>query len=978
MMKKLLYLLLILPIIGYTQVTLISEGSSGWSYLDDGSNPNNPNVVWNKAYFVPGGNWKTNGKAPFIYNGQLGPGCPAGYTCIDFGPEQNNRYITSYYRKTFDIPETSTLYQYLELKLKRDDGAIVYINGQEVYKTNIGENHYIGYRTLADSSSSDNGYVWRKNLIDGHILKSGSNTITVELHQSSIGSLDLYFDLELIAHKAVAVSHRTIVPSFDNWKYFEPDTDLDTLWRYNSFDDSAWPEGNAELGYGDGDETTIVGYGGNPSAKKMTNYFRKAFSTTAQYDTLKIRTKRDDGIIIHLDGKEVFRDHMKLPGKISYSDTAFVADDDGEEWISTMISGLKLPPGNHLLAVEVHQQSPGSSDLSFNFELIGLNEESSFIDRGPYLMKGSPTSIQIRWQTNNMTNSQVKIGTNPLSLTTAYNNGTISKDHIVNVSGLQPSTKYFYSVGNSEKILQATSDNYFITPPVNGEIERVNILTMGDFGNGDQFQRKVMETFETYIQDKYIHVFLPLGDMAYKESGDTPSDGGTLSNFQNNFFQMYQNDRIMKQTPIYPNAGNHEYYNYQNTNIDLTNFNRPYAALFNMPTAGEEGGVASGTERYYSFNKANIHFVVLDPYGWDEYPEGEYNDTLYPPPHISTGGRHAYIWENNNIQKNWLISDLSANTQQWTIISIHAPIYSKGNHDTDDADNEKDWNLRLIRQHLLPIFEQYDVDLVLSGHSHVYERSKLLRGHYGTSDTYNSALYPSGNVVNNSSGKHTSNLDCPYMKSKESTNHGIVYAVVGTGAETDIGSPEWPHSAMPYHNKDFTGSMLIEIEGNQMNVRWIADDGQVKDNFSMMKDAGVIKNLIIQENDLLTLQASWSLGPYSWSGGGGINREFSPTPPPGLVTSYTVTDGYGCITDTYNIRVIPVNCLSETSYSVDYEILPPSVLKYETGATIQANKSIKPGTNIKFDAGHSISLEPGFSAEGGSVFRAYIDGCGND
>ncbi len=985
-MKKIGSLLFLIPQILFGQVNLISAGSSGWKYRDTGTDPYDfpsSTILEENIWMYPSYNditpeWKT-GKMPFVYEDQISPGCDPLYTCVSWGSNPDDRYVTSYYRKNMVIPDINPVYDYIKLRVKRDDGMVVYLNGQEVFRNNVGK-YYLNYNSLANISSPDNWNTWHEIFIDGHILISGNNTLAVELHQSSIGSRDLYLDLELTAYKAGPLSEKEIVAANAEWKYLDNGSNQDTLWRKVGFNDATWSTGNAELGYGDGDETSVLSFGGNPSNKYITTYFRKSFTSIENFDFLKFRVKRDDGVIIYMDSTEIFRDLFISGDKITYNRTTLNANDDGEEWKVILVNGSLMPPGSHSIAAEVHQQSNTSSDLSFNLELIGINNSPVYVDRGPYLMKGSTTGIQIRWQTNIAGNSQVKIGLDPLNLTTSFNNASVTKDHLIDISGLQPNTKYFYSVGSSTQILENSSDNYFITTSTTGENTKVNILTMGDMGSGDKNQRKVMEAFQTFIQDKYIHVFMPLGDIAYHEPNDVRTDGGTMSNFQNNFFQMYQQDRIMKQSPIYPVVGNHEFYNYKNDSIDFTNFNRPYFEVFNMPTSGEEGGILSGTERYYSFNKANIHFIVLDAYGWDSYPTGSPLDTNYhyynlpftSPPHASTPPYHAYIWENNNIQKQWLINDLAANNQKWTIIGIHAPIYSGGHHNSD-----AEWNLKLIRQGLLPIFEEYDVDLVLSGHSHVYERSKLIKGSYGDSTTYSALDYPAGSVVNQSSGKFDSGSSCPYIKNKLNSNKGIVYAVIGTGYEDDLAAEmsNWPHPAMPYHNRDSIGAMLIEIEGNQLNAKWITDDGLIRDKFTIMKDIGLTKDTLIQENSPLNLTASWTLGNYVWSVGGD-ERTLSPTPPAGQYTTYTVSDSYGCITDTFHVRVVP-NCASNSTLSINYDLNPPLDFKFEAGNTIQADKVIKSGTNIKFDAGHSVTINPGFATEPGATFKAYIDGCGN-
>src|SRR5207237_5008840 len=126
-----------------------------------------------------------------------------------------------------------------------------------------------------------------------------------------------------------------------------------------------------------------------------------------------------------------------------------------------------------------------------------------------------------------------------------------------------------------------------------------------------------------------------------------------------------------------------------------------------------------------------------------------------------TGSRHPDLWlmlgdnayseesdrSPSGAMLTWLKADLAANTQQWLVAFWHAPPYSKGSHDSDSESE-----LREMRQYANPILESYGVDLVLAGHSHSYERSYLLDGHYGSSSTLTSSMIldkgdgnPSGN-----------------------------------------------------------------------------------------------------------------------------------------------------------------------------------------------------------------------------------------
>src|SRR5262249_15686946 len=111
---------------------------------------------------------------------------------------------------------------------------------------------------------------------------------------------------------------RPLVSRGSNWRYLDNGTDQGTNWTSLDFDDRSWASGPAELGYGDGDEGTVVGFGGNPANVFITTYFRHSFTVTnaAGYSSLLMNVKRDDGAVVYLNGIEIARFNMN-PGPVS-------------------------------------------------------------------------------------------------------------------------------------------------------------------------------------------------------------------------------------------------------------------------------------------------------------------------------------------------------------------------------------------------------------------------------------------------------------------------------------------------------------------------------------------------------------------------------------------------------------------------------------------------------------------------------------
>lgn len=158
-----------------------------------------------------------------------------------------------------------------------------------------------------------------------------------------------------------------LVPAGSKWKYFDQGDKLGEDWMKHEFDDAAWSEGAAELGYGDRDEKTRIS---RDQENYPTYYFRQQFEVKepGELKPLILRLLRDDGAVVYLNGKEVLRDNMPK-GAIDHKTYAeSVTPSERGFYVHSLDVG-KLVKGKNLLAVEVHQASAESSDTSFNLEL---------------------------------------------------------------------------------------------------------------------------------------------------------------------------------------------------------------------------------------------------------------------------------------------------------------------------------------------------------------------------------------------------------------------------------------------------------------------------------------------------------------------------------------------------------------------------------------------------------------------------------
>ncbi|HEY1050910.1 MAG TPA: metallophosphoesterase, partial [Prosthecobacter sp.] len=302
--------------------------------------------------------------------------------------------------------------------------------------------------------------------------------------------------------------------------------------------------------------------------------------------------------------------------------------------------------------------------------------------------------------------------------------------------------------------------------------------------------------------------------------GDNAYNSGTDTEYQTGYFSMY--DNIFRKMPQWSTLGNHDANN--GTTNPSTNF--PYFDMFTFPTAGECGGVASGTEHYYSFDYGNIHFICLD------------SQTTLASSSASAP------------QTVWLKNDLASTTATWIVAFFHHPIYSKGSHNSDS-----EGQMVTMRQVYAPILEAGGCDLIFVGHSHNYERSYLMSGHYGTSGTITSSMRkqsgngsvtgfttsasgvirsaPTFSAVSTTAGTVIAG-DGPYTKPLTGPRDGFgtVYNTAGMSGLADAGSIN--HTAM-YLSYNLVGTVNLDADGNTLTCTFVQSGGATPDNFTIVK-----------------------------------------------------------------------------------------------------------------------------------------------
>ena len=690
-------------------------------------------------------------------------------------------------------------------------------------------------------------------------------------------------------------SQVTIVPYGSVWKYWansQANAPAAT-WNTVAFNDAAWTSAATELGYGDGDEANCIASGGGgtlctPTGNKWaTYYFRKVVNVPDKslYSNFTFNVERDDGFVVYVNGVEVGRNNMPV-GAVTYATAASSAIEDAV--VAVTVPTSAFVNGDNTIAVEMHQSpvagapnaTSTSSDISFNFQMLGNDAFSGGLSRGPYLQIGGQTEITIRWRTTAAENSRVEVGTVYGTYPTVVTDASNVTEHIIRVTGLSIDTKYYYRIGNSTAMQLPDANQFFTTLPASNTTRKIRITAFGDCGrNSAAYQDNNLANYQNFLTTNGIEApdaWILMGDNAYTTGSD--------AEFTNNFFNIYRNN-LLKNHKMYPSPGNHDYGN-NAANKALRNM--AYHTNFSVPQTAQLGGVASNKQNYYSFDIGNIHFLSLDAYGTESDGTS-----------METAGSSAL--------KTWLTADLAANTKKWTIAYWHHPPYTKSSHNSDS-----EGDLVNIRQNFITFLETRGVDLIICGHSHAYERGYLIKNYTGNWASFSTATH----AVSTSSATYTSAATCPYVYNSAPANHGTVYVVAGSAGASGGTNAGFAAGPMPFAVND-AGILYFEVEDNRLDAKMLRQNGTVFDQFTIIKDVNKTTNYTITNGSSQILNASWpQSGNYTWTNTAGTTRSVTVTPPNSAITNYTVTDAFGCVTDQFSVTTNGTLPVHLSSYDV--------------------------------------------------------------
>jgi 3',5'-cyclic AMP phosphodiesterase CpdA len=458
----------------------------------------------------------------------------------------------------------------------------------------------------------------------------------------------------------------------------------------------------------------------------------------------------------------------------------------------------------------------------------------------PYLQQLTDTSVIILWVTQTGGNPEVRYSTD-----TSYNlvaTGSTrlvwgAKLHRVELMGLQSHTPYNYKIYTDSQDMLPSETLWFQTAPSKDGNTPFKFIVFGDYGWNSTSQKQLRDRM---LLDSFDFI-LTTGDNAYYN--------GTYAEFDTNVFDIYQD--LFSHAGFFPTLGNHDY---------RTNSGAPYLDIFDLP---DNAWRTNDHERYYTFDFGNVHVVALD----SNTPLDENDGTA------------------NNDMFDWLRSDLGQTTQPWKIVAFHHAAYSTGPHGPDTD----------VQTKLVPIFEEYGVDLVFNGHDHIYERSHPLKN---------------GQVSTGAAG-------------------GVIYIISGAGSAANYGCGGAYWQAIAYCAQSYGLYSRVTVNSNTLTIEAVDQNGTIRDSYAINKslDSPVTDVDIIGPSggladfgvNLMAKTSPITVTPpitYVWQATGQLpqtsvsglinHATFTWTQTGTQMITVTAINNWGISTNTYNLTINPI------------------------------------------------------------------------
>lgn len=664
--------------------------STVWSYVDDGTaiqddwtTSNYDDSDWKVGVGPFGYQVKTSGKT--VYNVSTG-------TVLD-GCDGESSISTYRFRTQFTVPEGELKnVERLVGALEYDDAAVVYLNGEKIYES--GEVGTDGYAKIGTAKQQAASIV----LTDLTALKEGVNTIAVEVHNSSAADDDAWFHLNLAPHDGTqeALDELTV------WRYLADDTDpagdsaaegYDRLaWTEADYDDSKWQLGVGPFGYQTGgaaySNVTPPAVAGTmlPGLDRTNNYESYFFRTDlyiSEEDLENIGSFHgsisfDDGVIVYINGIPVYEGYTsskatKITQNIQYTNAN--GNPTPTEFQVTDIAGLNLHVGNNIVAVELHQESATSGDIWLDLQLEPSEEKFEQLSNIVMNMGEDESQMNFTWYAPYATAGDLLLakfdeldnGEMPSSARTLTAKATKASDgnYVNNVTATELEKGTKYAY---QVVSGAHKSNVytFTTPSGDGSFKFAFVADIQIVGENHTQWAASLDKIVTELDPAFL---LSAGDQVNTASSEVEYDG-------------LLDHELFRSLPFAPVIGNHD---------NKAQYQEHYESANESSVYGVTSG---GGDAYFVYD--NVLFMILNS-------------------NNKSAAEHKLFMEQAIAETKAAGVDI-----KWKVVALHHSFYSTISSGEFDRLN--------LRTTFMPIFEELDIDVVFSGHDHVYARSYLLDG----------------------------------------------------------------------------------------------------------------------------------------------------------------------------------------------------------------------------------------------------------
>jgi Calcineurin-like phosphoesterase/Secretion system C-terminal sorting domain/Purple acid Phosphatase, N-terminal domain len=456
------------------------------------------------------------------------------------------------------------------------------------------------------------------------------------------------------------------------------------------------------------------------------------------------------------------------------------------------------------------------SSVLFLLICTTLAAQTAVVDRYPYIQQPTETSVLVAWNTQTAALGTLRWGSGPFALSNSLSDAASTQKHAHTISGLQPNTQYFYQVETDAGYTSAV-EHFWTAKPIQNKA--IKFLHYADCGYNNTIQNQL----GALMEQEPVDFAVVAGDV----------DQGVGNAYDNVFFGVYKN--MLARDCHYTAVGNHDI---------IANNGLDFYDSFYQPTNN-----AQQSEHYYSFTWGNAKFICLDSNG--DYSIG-------------------------SDQHDFMLDELKCRDQEWLFVFMHHPPWTNAwdqsyylpfqpFYQYDGNDN--------MRTSLVPYFEQYDVDFVLNGHAHCYQRGEMNGIHYVIS----------GGGGTSTLDQHTcntlpSNLPCaPNIQQELYVNEYVRFTISGDTAA--------------YATVDLQGHVIDSVT---VIKTWTAYNA----NFTTTAASGAAAS-----DGSASIAVTGPRAPYTYTWSTGATTPTVTNLAPGSYT-VTVTDANGCIhTETTTIGV---------------------------------------------------------------------------